>query len=398
MTSRERVKKALNHEEPDRVPIDCNSVVSQIHEVAYKNLLDYLGLTDKIRIVCPTQRIAGLSEEVYDLLGVDTRYIYANPPSFWKYEEKPDGSWVDEFGTGLKRCGLYCDISEPVLANATLEDVKRYKFPDPRDPARFEGLQEKAKELYEKTDYALVGGLQLAIYYFAWVLRGIRQFTEDIILNVPLADYIMDKLVDWNIEMLDGYLSEVGDYIEYQWFADDWGVQDGPFISPKMFRETMVPRFKKIISFVKSRTKAKFCMHTCGATFWMMEDLIEMGVDIVHPLQANAKGNEDAERLKREYGDRLVFHGNTNNQGVFHRSKEEVMADALYRIRYLAPGGGYIFSGGHNIQANMQPESIMALFNTAKEYGKYPIDIARIDEKLSELSEINPVIKEEIKI
>jgi uroporphyrinogen decarboxylase len=139
-------------------------------------------------------------------------------------------------------------------------------------------------------------------------------------------------------------------------------------------------------------------MHTCGATFWMMEDLIEMGVDIVHPLQANAKGNEDAERLKREYGDRLVFHGNTNNQGVFHRSKEEVMADALYRIRHLAPGGGYIFSGGHNIQANMQPESIMALFNTAKEYGKYPIDIARIDKKLSELSEINPVIKEEIKI
>ncbi len=396
MTSRERIRKAINHEEPDRVPIDCNSVVSQIHEKAYENLLDYLGMRDEIRIVCPTQRIAGLSEEVYDLLGVDTRYIYTNAPSSWKYEERADGSWVDEFGTGLKRCGLYCDISEPVLANATLEDVKRYQFPDPGDPARFEGLREKAEDLYENTGYALVGGLQLAIYYFAWVLRGIRQFTEDIILNKPLADYIMDKLVDWNIEMLDGYLSEVGDYIEYQWFADDWGVQDGPFISPGMFRETMVGRFKKIISFVKSKTKAKFCMHTCGATLWMMNDLVEMGVDIVHPVQANAKGNEDAARLKRDYGDKLVFHGNTNNQGVFHKSIEEVTADALYRIRHLAPGGGYIFSGGHNIQVNMPPENIMALFDTAKEYGVYPIDTKRIDKKLKELSKIKPVINEEI--
>jgi uroporphyrinogen decarboxylase len=398
LTSRERVRKAIIHEEPDRVPIDCNSVVSQIHEKAYENLLDYLGLQDEIRIVCPTQRIAGLSEEVYELLGVDTRYIYANAPSFWKYEERSDGSWVDEFGTGFKRCGLYCDISEPVLANATLEDVKRYQFPDPRDPARFEGLREKSENLYKNTGYALVGGLQLAIYYFAWVLRGIRQFTEDIILNKPLADYIMDKLVDWNIEMLDGYLSEVGDCIEYQWFADDWGVQDGPFISPEMFRETMAPRFKKIISFVKSKTKAKFCLHTCGATYWMMDDLVKMGVDIVHPVQANAKDNKDAARLKREYGDKLVFHGNTNNQGVFHKSIEEVTADALYRIRHLAPGGGYIFSGGHNIQVNMPPENIMALFNTAKEYGVYPIDTKRIDEKLKELSEIKPEIKEEIMI
>lgn len=284
MTSRERIRKAINHEEPDRVPIDCNS-------------------QDEIRIVCPTQRIAGLSEEVYDLLGVDTRYIYANAPSSWK---------------------LGSERYSPV--------------------------------------------------------------TEDIILNKPLADYIMDKLVDWNIEMLDGFLSEADDYIEYQWFADDWGVQDGPFISPEMFRETMVPRFKKIISFVKSKTKAKFCMHTCGATYWMMDDLFEMGVDIVHPVQANAKGNEDAARLKRDYGNKLVFHGNTNNRGVFHKSIEEVTADALYRIRHLAPGGGYIFSGGYNIQVNMPPENILALFDTAKEYGVYPIDTKRIDEKLNELS------------
>ena len=109
---------------------------------------------------------------------------------------------------------------------------------------------------------------------------------------------------------------------------------------------------------------------------------MEIGVDIVQPLQANAAGNEDAARLKRDFGKRIVFHGNTNNQGVFHKSKEGVIADALYRIRYLAPGGGYIFSSGHNIQANMPPENILALFNTAKEFGKYPIDTDRIDDEL----------------
>jgi len=111
----------------------------------------------------------------------------------------------------------------------------------------------------------------------------------------------------------------------------------------------------------------------------------EIGVDIVQPLQANAARNENAARLKSKFGDRMVFHGNTNNQGGFHKSKNEVIADALYRIRHLAPGGGYIFSSGHNIQANMPPENILALFDTAKEYGTYPIDTRRIDAELESM-------------
>jgi uroporphyrinogen decarboxylase len=203
--------------------------------------------------------------------------------------------------------------------------------------------------------------------------------------NKEFANYLMDKIVEWDIALLDGILSEIGECIEYQWIGDDWGVQHGPLIAPKMFRDIVAPRFKKIIDFIKSKTKAKVIYHTCGATYWVMEDLIEIGVDIVQPLQANAAGNEDPEKLKKEFGGRMIFHGNTNNQGVFHKSKEEVIADALYRIRHLAPGGGYIFSSGHNIQANMPPENILALFETAREYGTYPIDTDRIDEKLKSL-------------
>jgi len=212
-----------------------------------------------------------------------------------------------------------------------------------------------------------------------------EQFMMDIVLNKDFADYLMDRIVEWNIALLDGILNEIGDFIEYQWIGDDWGVQNGPLISLKMFRDIVAPGFRKIIDFIKSKTKAKVIYHTCGSTYFVMEDLIDIGVDIIQPLQANASGNEDAERLKRDFGRRIVFHGNTNNQGVFHKSKDDVIADALYRIRWLSPGGGYIFSSGHNIQANMPPENILTLFDTAKEYGKYPIDTGSIDEELKRL-------------
>jgi len=392
MTSRNRVRKTINHEEPDRVPIDNGGAVSGMHEAAYKKLLTFLGLKDRITIYDPVQRLALVKDEVLDRLGVDTRYIFSNPPSFWTFEEKPDGSWADEFGTGYRRSELYSDYLYPVLKDATLEDLKRYKFPDPGDAARFEGLRERAKELYDKTDFALVGGNIPTVFYLGWVLRGMEQFMMDIVINRDFACYLMDRIVEWYLTLLDGILSEIGEYIEYQWVGDDWGMQHGPLISLEMFREIVAPRFKKIIDFIKSKTNAKVVYHTCGSTRFIIDDLIEIGVDIVQPLQANADGNEDPAQLKHDFGDRIVFHGNTNNQGSFHLNKDLVKADALYRIRHLAPGGGYIFSSGHNIQANMPPENILTLFDTAKEFGEYPIDTERIGDELRRIKRDHPSV------
>ena len=396
MTRRERVKKALGFQEPDRVPVDNNGAVSGMHEIAYRNLLEFLNERDTIRITDPTQRLAAVKREVRDRLGVDTFYVGPNPPSFWKYDEQPDGSWVDEFGSCYERCGYYTEFVKPVLAEGSLEDIRKYAFPDPRDPARFEGLMETTCNLYKTTDYALVGALLPNLYYTAWVLRGMQQFTEDIMLKPDLADYLLDRITDYYMAFLDEFLSRVGPYIEYQWVGDDWGLQETPFLPPKMMEESIVPRFKKIIDFIRTKTEAKVIYHSCGITYDLMPYFLEMGVDIIQPVQANAKGNEDAARLKKDYGGVIAFHGNTNNQGVFHKTKEEVMADALYRIRYLAPGGGYIFSSGHNIQANMPPENIIALFDTARDYGTYPIDTDRIERKLEELIGICPEIRKNL--
>ena len=396
MTRRERVRKAISFQEPDRVPIDNNGNVSGMHEIAYRNLLEYLGEEDTIQITDPTQRLAAVKQEVRDQLGVDTLYVGPNPPSSWTYDEQPDGSWIDEFGSYYERCGYYTEFVKPVLAEATLEDIKAFAFPDPRDPARFEGLEEKARDLYETTDYALVGAFLPNLYYTAWTLRGMQRFTEDIMLNPELADYLLDRISDFYMAFTDEFLSRVGPYIEYQWVGDDWGLQSSPFLPPKMMEESIVPRFRGIIDFIRTKTDARVIYHSCGITYDLLPYFLEMGVDIIHPVQANAAGNEDAARLKKDYGSKIAFHGNTNNQGVFHKSKEEVVADVLYRIRHLAPGGGYIFSSGHNIQANMPAENIVALFDTAREYGTYPIDTEGIDRRLEELIEMRPEIRENL--
>jgi len=215
-------------------------------------------------------------------------------------------------------------------------------------------------------------------------------------LDPQLADYLLDRITDYYLAFADEFLSRVGPYIEYQWVGDDWGLQESSFLPPRMMEESIVPRFKEIIEFIKSRTEAKVIYHSCGVTYDLLPYFLEMGADIIHPVQGNAKGNEDAARLKEDYGARIAFHGNTNNQGVFHRSEEEVIADALYRLRHLAPGGGYIFSSGHNIQANMPAANIVALFDTAREYGTYPIDTARIDARLEELISNHPEIRESL--
>ena len=383
MNSRDRVRAALANTEADSVPIDNNWNVSGMHEVAYTNLLKLLGIEDEIRIYDYVQRLALVKDEVKDILGVDTRYIYPNAPQDYEFKENEDGAFADEFGTVYRRVGYYADVHFAPLKGKTFEEIRAFKLPDPKDPSRFAGLKEKAITMNGNSQYSIWAGVVSSLFYFAWCLRGLSDFMTDIYGDPRSAKYIMDKIVEWNCGFFEGFYSEIGGYIDVFWIGDDWGIQCGPIISPDYFRKEIVPRFRKMISLIKTMTDAKCCYHSCGSTYWCLDDLIDMGVDIIHPLQANADGN-DTGRIKKEYGGRLVFHGGTNNQGIFHRDIHSLTADTLERIRDMAPGGGYIFSSGHNIQANMPPENILRLFEIAGQYGKYPVDIAAINERIEQ--------------
>jgi len=374
MNSRERVLAAIHFKEPDRVPVDWGMMtISGIHEVAYRNLLKHLNIDEEIILSDPVQRLALPSEAMLQLLGVDSRVIWANPPSNWKLEEEPNGNWYDENGAYYVRNEYYCDFRRYPLANAaSIEDLKRFKLNDPEDPARFAGLREKAKRMYDNTDYALVGGNLASIHYIAWSLRGYENFMADTASDGKFSNYLMDMIVDWWKAFMDRYLGEIGEYIQIMWSGDDWGSQDGPLIDPGDFRRNVVPRFKDIIRFMKDRSKAKMAYHSCGSVMWCMDDFIDMGVDIIQPLQANAK-HMDAKVLKDKYYGKLVLHGGLDNQGKFHLGRDALVEDCKEKIRVFAPGGGYLYATGHNIQANCPPENVMAIFSACKDFGRYPI-------------------------
>lgn len=375
----------MNHQEPDRVPVDSGGIVSSIHEVAYRNLLGTLGIAEEPVILDPVQRIVLNSEAVLEALQVDTRYLYPNAPSHWEYRERPDGTWTDEFGSGFRRTEFYAECVAPPLAGKSLEEIKRYRFPDPVDPARFRGLEEKARSLYESTGYGLVSGPIICLDYIRWILRGLQESVMDTAEDSPAQDYLLDAILEWQMAFGGALLEEIGEHIEFFWVGDDWGGQGGPFYSPETFRKVFKPRIARLIAHLKTKTEAKCAYHCCGSVRWAMEDMIDMGVDILHPLQPNAAGNEDTGSIKREFGERIGFHGGTNNQGLFHGDRDPLLADTLGRLRDLAPGGGYIFSSGHNIQANMPPGNLLAFFESAREYGRYPVDAARIDREIRRL-------------
>jgi len=386
MTPRERVRRALDHQEPDRVPIDCNGIVSSIHEVAYADLLAAIGIREEVVILDAVQRIALHSEAVLASLGVDTRYLYPNAISSWSYRENPDGTWKDEWGTTYRRVGFYADTVGTPLKGKSLAEVKAYKFPDPTDPSRFAGMRERALALHATTDYALVSGAMLCFDYIRWILRGLEDAIADLHEEPRIAEYLLDETVDWMIAYGGRILEEVGDLIEYFWVGDDWGSQGGPFYGPEMFRTIFKPRIRRLIGGLKKKTSARCAYHCCGAVRWAIPDLIEAGVDILHPLQPNAEGNGDSAGIKSEFGKSVSFHGGTNNQGLFHGEPVALEGDSLERLRALAPGGGYIFSSGHNIQANMPAANIRLLFSLGREYGRYPIDREAIDARLADLA------------
>lgn len=379
MTSRERFCKTLNHEEPDRVPIDFGQDYHNgINEVAYENLLKYLGINDigEIRIYDLMQRLAIVDQRVLERFRVDTRYIFTNSNDNFVVPIEEDGSFEDEWGVYRKRMGYYCENVRAPLAGKSQEEIIKYKFPDPSEKSRFKGLKQKAKNLYESTDYALSAGQAATLFYFSSELTGFDEYMLDLALNPSRIEVLVDRILEWMIEFTSHYLEEVGDYVETWWMGDDWGMQTGPIMAPEIFRRLYKPRYKKLIDVVRSKTDAKICLHTCGATYWILADLADVGVDVVHPLQPTAAGNDNPEKLKNDFGNEFVFYSNIANTTILpHGTPGEVEKEVKEKIKQLAPGGGYILSGGHNVQADVPPENVIALFNSAFEYGKYPINL-----------------------
>jgi len=382
MTSRQRVLKALNHQIPDRVPIDLGGFQTGIHKKAYIELLDYLGIEDELTIMDPVQQLAKPCEELLERFHVDIRYVCAHGPDSFKggiEQNVRDGRlWhdlKDEFGVVWSMPGdqqLYMDISHHPLAEATIKDLADYPFPDGGDRTRFTDVREKALELRNETPYAISTGISGVVYEICWYMRGLERWFVDMIENPEFCEALLDKTLKFWLDYFDGFMAEVGDLVDIVMIGDDLAGQSGPLFSPDFYRKVVKPRQKKLVRHIKSLTKAKIWYHTCGACYKYIPELIDNGIDILNPVQIGLPDMEP-ERLKDEFGKQLVFWGGgIDAQHVLPFAKpEEIRNHIKKNLEIFKPKGGYVFNNVHNIQVGVPPENITALYDAAYEFGFY---------------------------
>ncbi len=376
MTSRQRVIKALNHEEADMVPIDMGSTENTtITRIAYINLRNHLGMAEDPQPFVINRMMDAVypADDLIRHYQVDFKPV--RPSSTYRADirEMPDDSFYDEMDIRWKKAGHYYDMVENPLRRLSLEKALKAKMPDPKAAGRVEGLREQARWLSENTDFAIVvGHIMWGPFESGCALRGYDQFLMDLSLDVQYAEALLDRNLELAIRFWDACLTEVGEYVQVCAQGDDLGMQTSSIISPDMYRRLVKPRHKKLFDFIRSRTKARIFLHSCGSVYDLIPDLIDAGVEILSPVQFTA-AKMDLASLKKDFGRDLSFWGGgTDTQHFLPRASVGEIRDHVSMIfDIMAPGGGFVFVPVHNIQADIAPERVNAMYQTALEKRKY---------------------------
>lgn len=378
MNSRERLLTTFKHQEPDRIPFDMGSTqVTGIHVVAYQNLREYLGLPKVKPVMCDVvQQLALPDDDLVEKLGIDVRGLFPLNSHNWNIvEEEREEYWEfhDEWGLTQQRLkpeGLYYSVSFNPLADpeTTIDDVQKHKWPATGDPRRIAGLREEALRYRAQGKAVMIKGVLAGIFEMAQRVRGMENLLLDLAADEVLAMSIVDKMVECKIKFWEMALPQLADVIDVVSEADDYGTQFSQLISPDMFRRLFKPRIAEVIRCIKRLApNAKVFFHSDGNVRPIIPDFIEIGVDILNPVQPNAAGM-DPIGIKKDFGKDLVFWGaGVETQSVLpFGTPQEVKDDVRRNIDALAPGGGYVFNTVHNIQADVPPQNIMAMIEALR--------------------------------
>jgi uroporphyrinogen decarboxylase len=388
MNSHERLLTTLVHKEPDRIPFDLGgTLVSGINIHALRTLRKFLGLPGEPEILDRVTQMAETGEDVRRRLHVDVKSVRPCPPSQAGLAKDlglagDHHRLIDEFGMGWQmpvRGGHYYDLyHSPLAAAETVQDIERYPWPDPLDPARFDGFRERADRVVFHEQRGFVAErMSSGMWEHAMWLRGYEQFFSDMALRPEMVHALMSKELElkmayWGrvVELLEGHTIVVSE-------ADDLGRQNGLLVSLAMYKKLIWPYHKRLFEFIRSQakgdTKVYVFFHNDGAIYETLPLLVEAGVDIINPWQVNCKGMDDTSRFKREWGkDLAVWGASCDTQRVLpFGTPREVRDETRRRIEDLAPGGGFVFAPIHVIQGGVPPENIMAWWETMQEYGTY---------------------------
>lgn len=383
LTPRERVLAAINHEEPDRVPIVIGaSNATGIKMPAYRRLKQLLGYEAEERYIYdwPELGTALIDEPVLERLHADVRGVLDRFPDF-VYERNrnrpPHSPFIDDWGSGQKEIEpeVWFPGIHPMAEATTIEEIENYPWPDMDDPSRVAHVREQARRLREENRYAIMGTPWLLFpFERAHAMQGLDKFLYNMVKNKDFAKALLEKIASLCKQLMGHFLEEAGENLDIIKIGDDLGTQQSLMISPKMYREMLKPIHADFISFIKSRTKAKVFFHTDGDVFDLVEDFIEIGVDILNPIQTSAGKMANLAELKKRYGKNIVFCGAIDTHRILpHGTPEEVRQEVKRVIELLAPGGGYMVASVHTIMNDVPPENILAMVDAVEEFGYYPI-------------------------
>ncbi len=371
--ARKRATEALHHRAPDRIPIDLGATVnSSIHVEAYRHLRAHLGLPPaEPKIVNRMMCAAKVDEDVHQVLGTDFRGVFRGQSS--GTEILDEHSYRDDWGVVREKdAGVrYFEQREfPLAGPISKQDILSYKWPDPDDPGIVRGLKEQVREL-SSADALLVLNLPAPFVHQSQFLRGFEDWYKDCARNHVLATTLYDAVLEVTLSVAENVLAEVGDMVDVLATADDLGTQRGPQVSPKYFRGVLKPRLKRYFDLLHRQCPGKkVFFHSCGGIEPLLEDLLDIGVDIINPVQVTAQGM-DSRHLGDTYGGRVAFWGAVDTQKVLcSGTLDEVRREVESRIMDLGRTGGYVLGAVHNIQPGVPPENVVAMFEWAKTYSR----------------------------
>ena len=409
MTSRERVLAALNHQEPDRVPIDLSGHRSSgIAAMAYARLRDHLGLPKKpIRVYDPVQQLAIVDEDVLQRFQVDAIELgrafaledkhwaeWTLPDGtpclmpVWALPERDNGEWVIRSRVSgrviarMPESVWYFEQTHwPFLEQDDLDHIEAAipesmwtaiaspPGPITAGPDGAQLLRDGARRLRQQTDRAIIGLFGGNLLEFGQFLYRNDNFFMVLAGEPERAHRFLDKLMEMHLRNLERFLSAVGEFIDVILFGDDLGMQSGPQVSPAMYREYFQPRERAMWQMVKQRAPhLKIMLHCCGGVRELLPGLIDAGLDAINPVQITCRGMEAA-GLKRDFGSRLTFWGGgcDTRDVLIQGTPAQVTEHVRQQVKIWQPGGGFVFQQVHNILADVPPANIVAMYDAAME-------------------------------
>lgn len=403
MTSRERIVESINHRQPDKVPVDlAGSTVTGISAIAYNNLKKYIGIDKPTRVFDVVQQLANVDMEIIDKFGVDSLDINrvgaesgdwyeveladgskAEYPEWYHPVKLSDGSWqtVDADGTVLSRMpagGTFYDQmyfpyenGYPANFDNLKNDLNKISWVVHSHASNLNAveLRNRLIKLRESTGKALVMSGGVKLLELGFFIRRMDNFLTDLLVDEEKLSQMLDVMVDMHLAGLEKKCKSLGDIVDVIRFGDDLGMKTGPFMDLDTFRRIFKPRYKILCDYVKKHSNMKIFLHSCGSVKQYIPDLIEVGFDILNPVQTNSR-DMDPENLKREFGHDIVFWGGGVDTGsVINRgTPEEIRKDVLRRCEIFSKDGGFVFAPIHNILSEVPPRNVVAVYDAVKEF------------------------------